>query len=142
MTTILIVEADEPWRELFRDEFEREGFKVLTAANGMECLRLVEEASPDIVITEARLPGMDGLDLMARILDRHPRMHIVLHSACASYLDNFLSWAADACLTKRPDTHELRQTVRRLIAPEPPAGLSALGNGTATVPRASRSTPS
>jgi DNA-binding response OmpR family regulator len=115
MATILIVDAEETWRQLLKERLEPDGFEVLTASNGAEGLRIVEEASPDVVVTEARLPGMDGLDLMTRILDRHPRMRVVLHSSCVSYLDNFLSWAADACLLKSPDTGELEETVRKLL---------------------------
>jgi DNA-binding NarL/FixJ family response regulator len=65
---------------------------------------------------DIRLPGMDGLEAMSRLLDKNPRIPVVLNSAYSSYKDSFLSWSADAYVVKSADTDELRLRVRELLA--------------------------
>jgi len=79
----------------------------------------VDAESPDLVVLDIRMPGMDGLDAMSRILERHPKLKVVLNSAYSSYKDNFMSWAADAYVVKSSDLSELRSTVKALLAGEP-----------------------
>ncbi len=61
------------------------------------------------------MPGMNGLEAMARILDKDRRVPIVLNTAFDSYRDDFTSWAADAYVTKGPDTTELKGTIAKLL---------------------------
>lgn len=114
MARILVVDGDERFRLVCAEDLEYEGHEVLTAATGLDALRLVEEHLPDMVITEVQLPGMDGLDLMGRLLARHRGIIVILNSGSSYYKENFLSWAADACLTKSAGTLELRTKVREL----------------------------
>jgi CheY-like chemotaxis protein len=65
---------------------------------------------------DIRLPGMDGLEAMSRLLNTSPRIPVVLNSAYSSYQDSFMSWAADAYIVKSADTGELRTRVRELLA--------------------------
>ena len=65
---------------------------------------------------DIRLPGMDGLEAMSRVLDRNPRLPIILNSAYSSYKDSFMSWSADAYVVKSADTGELRARVRELLS--------------------------
>ena len=46
---------------------------------------------PDLVVLDIRLPGMDGLDAMGRMLNKNPRVPIVLNTGCTSDKENFLS---------------------------------------------------
>ena len=115
MARILVVDADVRERTACARDLELDGHDVLTAPTGFDALRLAEEHVPEIVITEVRLPGMDGLDLMCRLLSRVPRPIVILHSRSSWHRDSFLSWAADADLTKADDTSELRAKVRELL---------------------------
>ncbi|GAB4375942.1 MAG: response regulator [Acidobacteriota bacterium] len=115
MPTILIVDDEDNLRLLYRKELEDEGFEVLEAASAEEGLRLFEQHRPDLVVLDIRMPGMNGLEAMAQVLDRDRRVPIVLHTAYDSYRDDFTSWAADAYVTKSADTSELVRTVRRLL---------------------------
>jgi CheY-like chemotaxis protein len=115
MAQILVVDADERARTLCSRDLEHEGHVVLTASTGFEALRLAEEHAPDVVITEVRLPGMDGLDLMGRLLASHRRIRVILVSRTSHYQENFLSWVADACITKSSTTLELRGKLRELL---------------------------
>jgi two-component system, OmpR family, alkaline phosphatase synthesis response regulator PhoP len=64
---ILIVDDEEPIRELIRYNVEKEGFQTLVAGNGLEALNLVRSEKPDIIILDLMLPDMSGLDI-CRIL--------------------------------------------------------------------------
>lgn len=116
MAKILVIEDEKNLRILYKQEFERDGHHVVTAGTAPEGIALVESESPDLVVMDIRLPGMDGLEAMGRVLDKHPRLPVVLNSAYSSYQDSFMSWAADAYVVKSADTGELRTRVRDLLA--------------------------
>jgi two-component system response regulator (stage 0 sporulation protein F) len=116
MPKILVIEDEKNLRVLYQQDFESDGFTVVTAANATEGLSIVEAERPDLVVMDIRLPGMDGLEAMSRLLDKHPRIPVVLNSAYSSYKDSFMSWSADAYVVKSADTGELRARVRELLA--------------------------
>ncbi len=115
MARILIVDDEANLRLLYRKELEEEGHEVVEAATAEEGIHAFERSAPDIVVLDIRMPGMNGLEAMARILDRDRRIPIILHTAYDSYRDDFTSWAADAYVTKGPDTTELKRTIRKLL---------------------------
>jgi CheY-like chemotaxis protein len=116
MRRVLVVEDEPSLRMLYRGDLAEDGYEVATASNAPEALAQIETIRPDLVVLDIRMPGMDGLDAMTRILERDPRIAVVLNSAFSCYKDNFLSWAADAYVVKSSDTSELRETVRRVLA--------------------------
>jgi CheY-like chemotaxis protein len=116
MSRILIVDDDDRQRLLYREQFEDGGYEVLEARDGREALACIDRQQPDAVVLDINMPGMDGLDTLARIHDRHRRLPVVLNSAYASYRDQFVSWIADAYVTKSSDPSELVDTVRGVLA--------------------------
>lgn len=116
MPKILIIEDENNLRLLYRQDFERDGFEVVTAATAAEGLAMVEAEKPDLVVMDIRLPGMDGLEAMSRLLDKNPKIPVILNSAYSSYKDSFMSWSADAYVVKSADTGELRTKVQELLA--------------------------
>ena len=117
MAKILVIEDEKNLRLLYKQDLERDGFAVVTAGTAPEGLALIESEKPDLVVMDIRLPGMDGLEAMSRVLERHKHLPIVLNSAYSSYKDNFTSWSADAYVVKSADTGELRTRVRELLEP-------------------------
>ena len=115
MSKVLLVDGDAVWASFCEAELRRDGHDVTLARDGYEALEDLRADPPDLVVTEIRLAGIDGLDLLARILDRHPRMPVILNSAVGGYRDNFLSWSADAYLLKSLDSAPLRAKVRELL---------------------------
>ena len=67
MNTILLVEDHAALRANLRDILALEGFRVLAAADGLEGLRLARAEHPDLVLCDIMLPGMDGLEILARL---------------------------------------------------------------------------
>ena len=68
------------------------------------------------MVLDIRMPGMDGLEAMGRILDQHPSIPVLLNTAYSSYQDSFLSWGADAYVIKSSDTGDLRREVEQLLS--------------------------
>ncbi len=64
---ILVVEDEKDIRELIVYHLEREGYEVLQANNGLEALSLMKEKSPDLMLLDLMLPGMDGIEVCRAI---------------------------------------------------------------------------
>ena len=119
MPKILVIEDERSLRHLYKQDLELDGHDVVTAKSAEEGLTKVDTEDPDLVVLDIRMPGMDGLEAMGRILDRHPGTPVVLNTAYSSYKDSFLSWAADAYVVKSSDTGELRSAIKELLALHP-----------------------
>ena len=65
--TILVIEDHPDQRELLAIVLQREGYRVVTAANGLEALRQVETLRPDLIITDLEMPEMGGLQFLLRL---------------------------------------------------------------------------
>jgi DNA-binding response OmpR family regulator len=61
---VLIVEDSDEMRELYAFVLARAGFDVVEAGDGEAALRLLDEARPDVLVTDIRTPGLNGLDLI------------------------------------------------------------------------------
>ena len=114
MPKVLIVDDERSLRTLYQRELEREGYEVLCASTAREGLELIESQLPDVLVLDIRMPGMDGLEALARTLDQHPQLPVILNTAYSGYKDDFLSWGADAYLVKSADLTELMATIRSL----------------------------
>lgn len=115
MSTILVVENEKSLQVIYQKDLELEGHVVIIAGDAAKGLRVLGSESPDLVVLDVRMLGMNGLDAMGRKLDRNPRIPIVLNSGHSSYKFTFLSWAADAYVIKSSDTGQLRAKIRELL---------------------------
>jgi two-component system, response regulator, stage 0 sporulation protein F len=115
MKTILVVDEDEAIRTLLQEELEEEGYKVLIATNARDALKLVAAEPLDLVILDIRMPGMDGLEALPRILGIKEGLPVIMNTAYSQYQDSFMSWAADAYVVKSSDLTELKEKVKELI---------------------------
>jgi len=116
MKTILVVDDDKNLRRLYRAELEAEGYRVLLAEDGRQACELVEREHFDIVVMDIRMPEMDGLEAMARILKERQRVPVILNTAYSSYLENFSSWAAEAYVIKSADMEPLKEKIRETLS--------------------------
>jgi two-component system, response regulator, stage 0 sporulation protein F len=115
MKRILVVDDDEAIRTLLKEELEEEGYEVIVASNARDALKLVEQEALDLVVLDIRMPGMDGLEALPRVLGLKPGLPVILNTAYAQYKESFMSWAADAYVVKSSDLGELKEKVRELI---------------------------
>ena len=117
MKTILVVDDDEAIRTLLKEELEDEGYDIKIATNARDALKMVAAEPLDLVILDIRMPGMDGLEALPRILGIKEGLPVILNTAYSQYQDSFMSWAADAYVVKSSDLTELKEKVKELIHP-------------------------
>jgi DNA-binding NtrC family response regulator len=78
---LLVVDDDDSIRETFHYHLERAGYQVTTAESAEEALGALAEVDPGIVITDVRMPGMDGLELLRRIRAASPATDVLVITA-------------------------------------------------------------
>lgn len=113
-----MVDDNKVIRQLIRVNLELEGFEVVTAADGAECLDVVHRVRPDVVTLDVMMPRLGGLHTAAR-LRSDPRtwdIPIAIVSACTQgEVDNGQSVGIDAFLAKPFEPTELVRTVGMLV---------------------------
>jgi two-component system response regulator len=118
MKKILLVEDDKHLRYLIREELVEDGYEVLTAADGVEAISMIEApeyGDPDLIILDIRMPRMDGLDAMGHILKSRLDSPIIIHTAYTGYREHPLTMAADAYIVKSPDFTTLKSAISELL---------------------------
>ena len=114
--SILVVDDEETIREVVRRYLEREGFSVEEAADGFEALDLIRSISPDLIILDLMLPGIDGLSLTQHI--RHDRqIPILMLTAKGEASDRIrgLDLGADDYVAKPFSPQEVVSRVRAIL---------------------------
>ena len=76
MAKILVVDDEKEIVKLFSDMLTKEGFQVLTATSGQDCLRLAEKEKPDLILLDVMMPGMDGGQTLQNLLDNEKTKNI------------------------------------------------------------------
>lgn len=100
--TILIVDDEKIICDFFKKKFEKDGFTAFAAFNGEDGITIFQEHSPDVVLMDVKMPGMDGITAMQRIKEINPDVPVILLSA-KSQLHEIragLEAGADQYLTK------------------------------------------
>ncbi|MER7940218.1 response regulator [Streptomyces sp. NPDC094458] len=132
---VLVVDDNKVIRQLIRVNLELEGFEVVTAADGVECLDLVHEVRPDVITLDVVMPRLDGVQTAARLRadPRTGHLPVAVISACTPYeVDSGSAAGVDAFLAKPFEPSELVRMVRRLVDRENAVPLDGRrGAGTA-----------
>jgi len=68
---VLVVDDDDRMREYVRVNLEMEGYSVREAAGAEEGLQVLEESTPDLVLLDVMMPGVDGWEMLRRVQERH-----------------------------------------------------------------------
>lgn len=120
--TILVVDDDNGLRELIRINLEHEGYGVIQAANGVQCVQSVREQRPDMVILDVMMPEMDGVEACGKVRE-FSQVPILMLTAKVQSDDVItgLDRGADDYLLKPFNMDELSARIRALLRRVPPA---------------------
>ncbi len=114
---VLIVEDDEVFLRPLRRALELEGFEALTVGSGEEALNLLKAEDVDLVLTDQRLPGMDGVELVRRLKAEHPEIAVVVMTAYGTIgaAVEATRLGAEDYLVKPFETDEILLVLRRAL---------------------------
>jgi len=115
---ILVVDDERLFREMYRDALSRHGYEVATAASAQEALAALSADRTDLLLSDVRMPGMDGIELCAEALRRDPALEAVAVTA-AGDLETAVRAMQAGCgdfLVKPVQEERLLQGVTRALA--------------------------
>jgi two-component system alkaline phosphatase synthesis response regulator PhoP len=126
-TRILIVEDEPAMVQGLRDNFEYEGYEVLSASDGAEGLDLALREDPDLLVLDVMMPKMSGLDVCKQLKAKKPAIPIIMLTARGQEIDKVvgLELGADDYVTKPFSIRELMARVKavlRRVAPQTQTG--------------------
>ncbi len=78
---ILVVDDEESLRRILQVQLENRGYETSLAKNGLEALAILAESPHDLVLTDLRMPGLSGLELLKRIREQHQGTEVILLTA-------------------------------------------------------------
>ena len=114
--TILVVEDEASIRNITRVYLEQEQYRVICTDNGQEALTMARRHKPDLIVLDLNLPGMDGMEVTAR-LRQESDVYILILTARTEEADRVagLRIGADDYLTKPFSPHELVARVQAIL---------------------------
>ena len=119
MTKILIVEDDEALRDVYKEEFEHEGFEVGTANDGQEGIDKIASYKPDLILLDILMPKKSGFDVLKARQENAEFKEIpviVMTNIIANSQDLIQNWGVSHVLLKVDYTPgQLVQKVRELL---------------------------
>ncbi|MBX2994609.1 MAG: response regulator [Bdellovibrionaceae bacterium] len=116
---ILVVDDEPDLREILCDEFQLEGAEVNNAPNGQEALKKVEANPPDIVVSDLRMPGGDGVTLAKELKNRNAVSPLVVLMTGFADLtaEEAYEIGAEGFMTKPFHLESVRENLSRLLMP-------------------------
>ena len=127
--SVLIVEDDRDGRLMLVEWLQQAGFRVAQAHNGLQALERAVELTPDVVVTDLNIPGIDGFELTRR-LKQDPRtrdvpvLAVTGYAAFAADPNRAHRAGCDAVLEKPCSATELETAIRRLLDNHHKSGLA------------------
>ncbi|MDX1909858.1 MAG: sigma-54 dependent transcriptional regulator [Saprospiraceae bacterium] len=117
MAKILIVDDEMPIRRTLRDILEFEGYEVDEASDGLECVAKVQKEKFDVVITDIKMPKMDGIEALERLQILSPETPVIMvsgHGTIDTAVEAVKKGAFDF-ISKPPDLNRMLITVRNAL---------------------------
>jgi two-component system nitrogen regulation response regulator NtrX len=117
MAKILIVDDEVPIRRTLRDILEFEGYDVDEASDGLECIAKVQKEKYDVIITDIKMPRMDGIEALERLQILSPETPVIMvsgHGTIDTAVEAVKKGAFDF-ISKPPDLNRMLITVRNAL---------------------------
>lgn len=115
--TILLADDEPRLADVIGVALEQAGYRVLMASSGQEALRFLDSERVHLLLTDIRMPGMSGRELMAEVRRRHPRLPVVVMTAYSSVKDavHLIKEGALDYLGKPFEIEELEKIVKNAL---------------------------
>jgi len=110
MPNILIVDDEQSYRQLLSLVFEAEGNNIRTAMNGRQAIEQLEQDPADVIISDVKMPDMDGIEMLRSVRETLPDIGVILMTAFASVetAREAFKLGADDFIQKPFDVEELK----------------------------------
>ncbi len=117
--TLLVVDDEERILSAVRRSLRREGYEILTAETPEQALRLLDERPVDAILSDLRMPGMSGVQLLAQAAERRPAAARLLFTGMADSLpQGDLERLGVRALIRKPwDDTDLKRALSRALNP-------------------------
>ena len=117
MAEILIVDDEQSYRQLLTLVFQEEGHNLRTAMNGRQALELLAEVPAQVIVSDVKMPDMDGIELLRALRETQPDIGVILMTAFASVdtAREAFKLGADDFIQKPFDVEELKLIVRKTL---------------------------
>ena len=112
---ILVVEDEKTLCLLYEEELSREGYDITAVTDAEAALTKLAQEGFDLIITDIRMPGKNGIELITQIMGLRKDIPIIINSAYQSYKEDFMTWAADAYVVKSSSLAELKAKIKQLL---------------------------
>ena len=114
---VLIADDEEAARRSLGQILTEDGYEVFLASDGEEALRLVAEQSPDILLSDLRMPRLDGHELLTRVRQGYPDVALVIMTAHGTIRSavRAVQEGAEDYLTKPIDVEDLERVLERIL---------------------------
>jgi DNA-binding NtrC family response regulator len=117
MSNLLIVDDEQSYRQLLSLVFEGEGHSVRTATNGLEALEKLQIEPADVIVSDVKMPDMDGIEMLRGVREILPDVGVVMMTAFASVetAREAFKLGADDFIQKPFDVEELKLIVKKTL---------------------------
>ncbi|RFU70849.1 response regulator [Peribacillus saganii] len=114
---ILIVDDQFGIRILLNEVLQKEGYKTFQAANGVQALSVVTDHSPDLVLLDMKIPGMDGIEILKRMKKLDPDIRVIIMTAYGELdmIQEAKDLGAMTHFAKPFDIDDIRKAVREYL---------------------------
>jgi two-component system response regulator (stage 0 sporulation protein F) len=117
MANILVVDDQLGVRRLLYETFCEEEHEVVMAANGKDALKILENFSPDLILMDMKMPGMNGIDTLRHIRSFNKKVSVIMMTAYgdAQNMEQARELGVLHYMSKPFDLFELRDHVREIL---------------------------
>jgi two-component system response regulator AtoC len=111
----LVVDDSESLLELCRMALQDEGYEVLTASIRQEAMKVLQQSLVNAVVMDMRMPDMDCVEALEKIVTRRKKTPIIIHTAYPAYREHSLVRTAEAYVVKTSEFAEIKETLHRVL---------------------------
>ncbi|MBI3195492.1 MAG: response regulator [Ignavibacteriae bacterium] len=117
--TIMLVDDEKPWLDIMSHVLKEKSFRVMAAESGVEALKMLQRKTPDLILSDVRMPVMNGFDLYQQVRSETKNKNIpyVFMSSIDDYdaMHVAKELGADGYVTKPYDIDDAKTTINQLL---------------------------